>query len=83
MIECARRDAQVPLEETLETVAELEDEGKISGVALSEVSADMIRKAAKIRKTVTVKVELSLLSTEPLANSIADACTELHTLIFA
>ena len=47
IFECARRDPSVPLEETLGALAELVNEGKIGGVALSEVSADTTRRAAK------------------------------------
>lgn len=60
MFECARRDPKVPLEETLGALAELVEEGKIGGVALSEVSANSIREAAKVTNIVAVEVELSL-----------------------
>lgn len=83
MFECARKDPKVPWEETLGALAELVDEGKIGGVALSEVSADTIRKAAKITKIVAVEVELSLMTTEPLTNGIAKACAELDIPIIA
>ena len=83
MFECARRDPNVPLTETLGALAELVDEGKIGGVALSEVSADTIREAAKITKIVAVEIELSLWSTEPLTNGITKACAELNIPIIA
>lgn len=83
MFECARRDPKVPLEQTLGALAELVDEGKIGGVALSEVSAKTIREAAKITKIVAVEVELSLWSTEPLTNGIAEACAEFDIPITA
>lgn len=83
MFECARRDPKVPLEETLGVLAELVNEGKIGGVALSEVSATTIREAVKITKIVAVEVELSLWSTDPLTNGIAEACTELDIPIIA
>ncbi|MCJ1404659.1 hypothetical protein MMC11_007885 [Xylographa trunciseda] len=54
MFECARRDPKVSLEQTLGTLAALVDEGKIGGVALSEVSAKTIREAAEITKIVAV-----------------------------
>jgi pyridoxine 4-dehydrogenase len=83
MFECARRDPNVPLEQTLGALATLVNEGKIGGVALSEVSAGTIREAAKITKIVAVEVELSLWSTEPLTNGIAKVCAELHIPIIA
>ena len=83
MFECARRDPKVPLGETLGALAELVNEGKIGGVALSEASADTVRQAVKITKIVAVEVELSLWSTEPLTNGIADACAEFGIPIIA
>lgn len=83
MFECARRDPAVPLAETLTALAELVNEGKIGGVALSEVNADTIREAAKITKIVAVEIELSLFCTEPLTNGIAKACAELNIPIIA
>lgn len=83
MFECARRDPNVPLKTTLEALAELVDEGKIGGVALSEVNAETIRETAKITKILAVEVELSLWSTDPLTNGIAAACAELKIPIQA
>ena len=48
MFECARRDRDTPLEQTLTALAHLVQEGKIGGVALCEVNANIILKAAKI-----------------------------------
>jgi pyridoxine 4-dehydrogenase len=83
MLECARRDPNVPLQQNLSAIAELVDEGKIGGVVLSEVNADTIREAAKITKIVAVEIEMSLWSTEPLTNGIAQACYELDIPIIA
>ena len=83
MFECARRDPNVPLKETLGALAEMVEEGKIGGVALSEVSAATIREAAKITKIVAVEVELSLWERAVLTNGIAEACAELDIPIIA
>lgn len=83
MFECARRDVDTPLEQTLGTLAELVKEGKIGGVALSEVNANTIREAAKITKIAAVEVELSLYSTDPLHNGIVEACAESNIPILA
>ena len=83
MFECARRDPNVPLADTLLTLSELVDEGKIGGVALSEVNAATIREAAIITKIVAVEVELSLFSRDPLTNGITKACAELDIPIIA
>lgn len=79
----ARRDVNVPLKETLRELAKLVEEGKIGSVALSDVNADTIMEAASITKIVAVEVELSLLSTGPLTNGIADVCKELGIPIIA
>ena len=83
MFECGRRDPNVPLETTLATLEELVKEGKIGGVALSEVNADTIRTAAKITKIVAVEIEISLFCTEPLFNGITEACADLNIPIIA
>ena len=83
MFECGRRDPNTPLEVTLATLEELVGEGRLGGVALSEVNADTIRSAARITKIVAVEVEISLFSTEPLSNGIAKACADLNIPIIA
>lgn len=83
MFECARVDPKTPLNVTLAALDALVAEGKIGGIALSEVSADTIRQAAKITKVVAVEVELSLFCTDPLTNGIVEACAELDIPIIA
>ena len=83
MFECARRDVNTPLEETLGALAELVKEEKIGSVALSEVNANTIREAANITKIAAVEVELSLYCTGPLHNGICKACAELDIPILA
>ena len=72
----SRRDPKVPWAETIGALAELQREGKIGGVALSEVSANTIREASEIVKVAAVEIELSLWSTEPLTNGILQVCAE-------
>lgn len=81
--ECARRDPNTPLKESLGALAEMVKEGKIGGVALSEVNANTIKEAAAITKIVAVEVELSLWQTEPLTNGIAKVCAEEGIAIIA
>jgi len=75
IFECARVDKKTPIETTLKV---MEDEyvktGKIGGIALSEVSAATIERAAKVTKIVAVEIELSLWSIDPLTNGIFEAC---------
>ena len=81
--EPARRDKNTPIEITVGALRDLVDEGKIGGVALSEVSAETIRKAAAVTKIVAVEVELSLWETAPLSNGVAQVCKALDIPIIA
>lgn len=83
MFEPARKDRTIEIEATVAAIAEHVQNGKIGGVALSEVSAATIRRAAKVAKIEAVEVELSLWSTEPLENGVVEACAELDIPIFA
>ena len=83
MFECARKDPKTPIEVTMRAMEELVKEGKIGGVALTEVNANTIRAAAKVTKIVAVEAELSLFSTDVLTNGIAEACAELNIPLIA
>lgn len=83
MFECARRDMEIPLETTLNTLKSLVDEGQIGSVALSEVNANTIREAAKIVKISAVEIELSIWCTDPLSNGITSTCAELGIPVLA
>lgn len=77
IFKCARVDHETPIETTLTTMEEeYVRTGKIGGIGLSEVSAATIEKAAKVTKIVAVEVELSLWSTDPLTNGIAESCAK-------
>lgn len=75
--EPARVDKSVAIEDTMKYFKELIDEGKIGGVALSEASAETIKRAAKVQKIDSVEVEFSLFCTEMLENGVAKTCAEL------
>ena len=84
IFECARVDPETPLEVTLNyLVEEYVSKGIIGGIALSEVSADTIRRAAKVTKIVAVENELSLWSTDVLENGVSEACAELNIPLVA
>jgi pyridoxine 4-dehydrogenase len=68
IFECARVDPTIPIEKTIEALAELVKAGKIGGIGLSECSASSIRRAAKVHKIASVEVEYSLFSTGTSAN---------------
>jgi pyridoxine 4-dehydrogenase len=83
IFECARVDPNIPIEETIRSLAELVKEGKINGIGLSETSAETIRRAHKVHPIAAVEVELSLWATDILWNGIATTCGELGIPIVA
>ncbi|KAH6718998.1 NADP-dependent oxidoreductase domain-containing protein [Leptodontidium sp. MPI-SDFR-AT-0119] len=83
VFECARVDRNTPIETTMKALEEYVKAGKIGGIALSEVSASSVRRAAKVTKIVAVEVELSLWSTDVLSNGVAAACAENNIPIVA
>lgn len=44
LYECARVDPKVPLEESIRTLVELKNEGKLDHIGMSECSADSLRR---------------------------------------
>ncbi|GLI77367.1 hypothetical protein PoHVEF18_005657 [Penicillium ochrochloron] len=74
---CGRVDKNVPIEDTVGALAELVKEGKIGGIQLSEVSANTIRRAAKVAKIHMVEAEISLWATDVFENGVAETCGEL------
>ena len=83
IFECARVDLRTPIEETIGVLAQYVKEGKITGIGLSEVGAETIRRAAKVHPIAQVEVELSLWTTNILHNGVAQACAELGIPIIA
>ncbi|TVY18799.1 Pyridoxal reductase [Lachnellula arida] len=83
IFEPARLDRSTPLETTLRALEEYVKAGKIGGIALSEVSAATIQRAAKVTKVVAVEVELSLWSLDILNNGVAAVCAEHDILVVA
>ena len=84
LFEVARHDGVTPWEETLQTLHnEYIATGKLHGISLSECSAASIHKAASITKVAAVEVELSLMSTDPLTNGVAEACAKYNIPLIA
>lgn len=73
---CGRVDKNVPIEDTVGALAELVKEGKIGGIQLSEVSANTIRRAAKVAK-IMVEAETSSWLMDVFQNGVAKTCGEL------
>lgn len=84
IFECSRVDPKVPLETTLKFLEEeYVKKDIIGGIALSEVAAPTIRRAATITNIVAVEVEVSLWNTQVLENGVAAACAERSIPIVA
>ncbi len=83
LFEPARQDPNVPLEETMNAMAEYIKEGKLGGISLSEVTEDQIRNAEKFHKVAAVEVEMSLHSPDILYNGVAKTCAELDIPVIA
>lgn len=83
IFEAARVDPTVPLEETINTIAEYVKSGKVGGIGLSEVDAATIRKAHAIHPIAAVEVELSFHTPDILSNGVASTCAELGIPIVA
>lgn len=58
----ARLDPAVPIEETVGAIAELIKEGYVREIGLSEVGADVIRRAHAVHPIADLQIEYSLLS---------------------
>jgi aryl-alcohol dehydrogenase-like predicted oxidoreductase len=60
-----RVDTTVPIEETIQAMAELVKEGKVRYIGMSEAAPETIRRAAKVYKITALQTEYSLWSREP------------------
>ncbi|GGX52166.1 aldo/keto reductase [Streptomyces minutiscleroticus] len=71
-----RRDVNVPIEETVATMAELVREGKVKHLGLSEVTGDELRAAAAVHPIAAVQSEWSLFSRD-IEAGVVPAAKEL------
>jgi len=71
-----RADPDVPIEETVGTMAELVAEGKVVHLGLSEASVDTIRRAAAVHPIAALQSEWSLWSRD-IEDEIVPTCREL------
>lgn len=69
----ARVDPSVPIEETVEAIADLIKEGKVRYLGLSEASPEILRRAHKVHPVTAIEIEYSLatrvIETELLATA--------------
>lgn len=82
--EPARRDLDIDFEkDTLATIHEYVKEGKIGGLALSELNAETVRQVAKSFEVGAMELEFSLFHIDPLHNGLLKACAELNIPVLA
>jgi aryl-alcohol dehydrogenase-like predicted oxidoreductase len=78
----ARLDPQVPIEDTVGTIADLVEAGYVRHVGLSEVGSETIKRAAKIHPICDLQIEYSLIS-RGIEDGILATCRELGIAITA
>lgn len=71
-----RLDNAIPVEETMDALAQLVREGKIAHIGLCEVSAATLKRAHAVHPVAAVQTEYSLWTRE-VENSVLPACREL------
>ncbi|KAJ9294567.1 hypothetical protein DTO271G3_6835 [Paecilomyces variotii] len=82
---CHRLDKNVPVEKTVQAMAELKKEGKIKYLGLSECSADSLRRAHKVHPITAVQIEYSpfTLDIEDPRFKLLETCRELGVAVVA
>jgi aryl-alcohol dehydrogenase-like predicted oxidoreductase len=71
-----RPDSDVPYAESIGTFKELQDEGKVRWVGISNATVAQIEEALTIVDVVSVQNQLSLRYTSPIGKGEVEACTE-------
>ncbi len=71
-----RPDPRVPFAESVGALRELQDEGKVRWVGLSNVDVAQLEEALQIAEIVAVQNQLALNFTSPLAKGEVQACTD-------
>jgi len=78
-----RYDFNVPIEETVEAMAELVKEGKVKHLGLSEVSANTLRRAHAVHPIAAVQMEYSPFSLDVENLKFLDTARELGVAVVA
>ncbi len=77
-----RPDPDVPYAESIGALKELQDEGKVRWIGISNADTSQIEEALGIAEIVSVQNELSLEHTAPLGNGEVELCTERGIAFF-
>lgn len=73
LLQLHRIDPKVPMEDQIETLVDLQDEGKIKHIGLSEVSVEQIEAVQRITTIVSVQNRYNLVDRK--SESVLDYCT--------
>lgn len=77
-----RYDASMPIEDVIGGLVPLIEEGKIRAIGLSEVPADLLRRACSVHPVAALQTEYSLFARD-VEREILPACRELDTAFLA
>src|SRR5262245_31981174 len=72
-----RVDPNVPIEDTVGTMAELVKAGKVRALGLSEAGPETLRRASKVHPIAALQSEYSLWTRDVESNGVLAACREL------
>ncbi|KAJ2553254.1 hypothetical protein IWW35_001921 [Coemansia sp. RSA 1878] len=78
-----RMDPSVPIEDTVNTLAELVKEGKVRYIGLSKCTPEDIRRAHKVHPISAVQVQYSPWSAHIETNGVLNTCRELGITVVA
>jgi len=78
-----RMDPNTPIEDTMNALVELKNEGKIKHIGLSECSVETLRRAHKVHPIAALQIEYSPWTLDIEQNGILEACRELGIAIVA
>jgi aryl-alcohol dehydrogenase-like predicted oxidoreductase len=78
-----RLDPGVPVEESVQAMAELVQAGKVRALGLSEVSVAELERAARIAPIASVQSEFSLWTRDPARNGVLRWCQEHGAALLA
>src|ERR1700740_1634008 len=79
----SRVDPSVPIEESIGALVELVKEGKTRFIALSECSAESLRRGSSVHPLASLQMEYSLFSREAEEQGQIDACKKLGMAMMA
>ncbi len=83
LLQLHAHDSRVPFEETLGTLAELQQAGKVNHLGLCNVTAGELRQAQRHFRVVSVQNELSVLQRKSAANGLVELTREQGIVFLA